>query len=363
MFKKIILILFLAIIVGAAGYFLLSGSMGNDDKLKLIKAEKGSIIDKALAVGQIEPRQEVSIKSKIPGIVGKIHVEIGDYVSVGDPLIDVTPDPTPIEFAEAKRQVEIYEVAYNNAKREFERARTLNEKQLISSQDFEDKQAAMDESELRMKLASEKFALIGSGKTKVANRDVDNTINSTVSGMVLSRQVEEGDPVVPLTSYQEGTGLMTLAQMEDLIFKGTVDEIDVGKLSEGMECEIKIGALPKDTAYGVLTKISPKARRNEGSTVFDVEIELSEIGTTLLRAGYSANADIIITRKEDILIIPERLIEFKEDTAFVELSADTTAVTIDTINIKTGLSDGINIEIINGLSEGDLLVERPPREL
>jgi len=149
--------------------------------------------------------------------------------------------------------------------------------------------------------------------------------------------------------------------MEDLIFKGTVDEIDVGKLRAGMACEIKVGALPKDTVTGTVLRISPKAHKEEGSTVFDVEIKLTNLGTSLLRAGYSANADIIITKKQDILVIPERLIEFKEDSTFVE-TQDSLGI-IDTIPIETGLSDGINIEVVSGLSEGDLLIERPPREI
>ncbi len=179
--------------------------------------------------------------------------------------------------------------------------------------------------------------------------------------MVLSRIVEEGNPVVPLTSYQAGTDLMTLAYMEDLIFKGTVDEIDVGKLATGMKAEIKVGALPKDTVRGVVARISPKAHKEEGSTVFDVEIELTDMGTRLLRAGYSANADIIITRKEDIIIIPERLITFVNDTAYVE-TQDSLGI-ISKVPIEVGLSDGISIEVIEGLSEGQGLVERPPREI
>jgi HlyD family secretion protein len=361
MFKKIFFIFLIVIIIGAVLFFALSGNAKKDNDLKLIIVEKGTIVDKALAVGKIEPKKENSVKSRISGIVKRIHVEIGDIVRVGDPLIDVMPDPTPIEYAEAKRQVEIYEVAYDNAQREFDRSKTLLEKNLVSDQDYDSKQSTCDQARLRLKLSQEKLQLIESGKTEIADLKVDNTIRSTINGMVLSRLVEEGDPVVPLTSYQAGTDLMTLAFMEDLIFKGTVDEIDVGRLDAGQEAEIKIGALPKDTVKGVVKRISPKAHKEEGSTVFDVEIELTEIGTSLLRAGYSANADIIITKKEDILLIPERLIQFKEDTAFVECQDSVGGV--DTVIIEVGLSDGINIEVADGLAEGDSVIERPPREI
>lgn len=363
MVKKILLIGIPIIIIGVVLFFVLSGSSNSDNTLKTIKAERGTIIDKALAVGKIEPRRETPVKSKIPGIVRKIYVNVGDEVKIGDPLMDIAPDPTPIEFAEATRQVEIYRIDFDNAKREYDRAKTLLEKELIPRQEYDDRLADLEQSRLRLKLAEEKLDLIESGQTQIADLKVDNIIKSRINGIVLAKLVEEGDPVVPLTSYQPGTELMLLAYMEDLIFKGTVDEIDVGKLKAGMEAEIKIGALPKDTVTGMVERISPKAHREEGSTVFDIEIELTDVGTQLLRAGYSANADIIIAKKEDILVIPERLIEFKEDTAFVEKSKDSLGTIIDTIQIETGLSDGINIEVIAGLDEGDLIVERPPREI
>lgn len=363
MIKKIIWISVLVIIIGAVIFLGVTSGSKDDNSLKTIAVEKGTIVDKALAVGKIEPRKEISVKSKISGIVKKTYVEIGDAVQKGDPLIDVAPDPTPIEFAEANRQVEIYQVAFDNSKREYDRSASLVEKELIHQQEHDSKKADFDQARLRLKLAKEKLELIQSGKTEIANKKVDNIIKSPITGIVLSRLVEEGDPVVPLTSYQAGTDLMTLAYMEDLIFKGTVDEIDVGKLKTGMEVEIKIGALPKDTVLGVLERISPKAHIEQGSTVFDVEIKLTNLGSKLLRAGYSANADIIIVKKEDILIIPERLIEFREDTAFVEVTTDSAGTEIDTMTIETGLSDGIQIEVASGLSEGDLLIERPPREI
>ena len=361
MAKKIILISFLVMLVAAVLFFAIKGSASKDEDFRTVDVERGSIIDKALAVGQIDPKKEISVKSKISGIVKKLYVEIGDPVKAGDPLLDIAPDPTPLEYAEAKRHVEIYQVNYNNAKREVTRAQTLRDRDLISTQDYEDKQATCDEAELRLKLATEKLALIESGHARVADRMVDNTIRSSVNGMVLSRLIEEGDPVVPLTSYQAGTDLMTLAYMDDLIFKGTVDEIDVGRLNPGLEANIKVGAIPRDTIKGKLVRISPKAHEDQGSTVFDVEIKITHSGNSLLRAGYSANADLIIKKAEDILMIPERLIKFSNDSAFVEIKDSTGE--ISQVPIETGLSDGINIEVVSGLSEGDQIVERPPREI
>lgn len=361
MIKKILFVTIPTLMIAAVLYFALSGSGNGEDVLKTITVEKGEIVDKALAVGRIDPRKEISVKSKISGTVRKIYVEIGDQVKVGDPLIDVDPDPTPIEFAEAKRQVEIYQVAFDNTKREFDRSQSLLDKELISRQEFDSKQSAYDEANLRLKLSKEKLNLIQSGQTENDELKVDNTIKSPITGMVLSRLVEEGNPVVPLTSYQAGTDLMSLAYMEDLIFKGTVDEIDVGKLTIGMPVEIKVGAIPNIIINGKLERVSPKAHKDEGSTLFDIEISLHDIGDSFLRAGYSANADIIITKKTDIILVPERLVSMSDSVITVEVQD--TAGNIETRDVTTGLSDGINIEIATGLEEGELIVERPPKEI
>ena len=361
MIKKIILIVFLVVVIGGVLFFAISGTTKNENGFKTVLVERGDIVDKALAVGRIEPKKEISIKSKISGIVKKTYVDIGDKVKVGDPLLDIAPDPTPVEFAEAKRQVELYQVTFDNAKREFDRSKTLKDKQLISHQEYDRTLADYEEAELRLKLAQEKLSLIESGRTEIADRMVDNIIKSPITGTVLSLLVEEGDPIVPLTSYQAGTDLMTLAQMDDLVFKGNVDEIDVGKLHEGMPVEIEVGALPNEKVSGTLRTISPKAHKEEGSTLFEVEIVIGEVGKKFLRAGYSANADIVITKKDDILLIPERLVKMEDSIATVEVQ-DTLGV-ITSREVTTGLSDGIKIEIVEGLQEGELVVERPPKEI
>lgn len=342
----------------------IDGSAKKDDAPKTIEVTKGSIVDKALAVGRIEPTMEVAVKSKISGIVRDIFVEVGDQVNAGDPLFDIAPDPTPLEYTEAKRQVEMQQVGYDNAKREWERLNSLMEKNLVSQQDCDSKEAEFKQAGLRLQLAQEKLDLLESGHRTKDNpkRLVDNVIKSPISGTVLSRLVEEGDPVVPLTSYQAGTELMTLAQMDNLIFRGNVDEIDVGKLREGMTAELEIGALSTKTVTGRLIRISPKAHKEEGSTLFEVEVAIDSLAAgTFLRAGYSANAEIIIIKRDSILLVPERLVRTREDsTQFVEVQ---NGELIEERTIETGLSDGINIEITSGLEIGQMVVERPPREI
>jgi len=226
---------------------------------------------------------------------------------------------------------------------------------------LDDAKSVYEETDLRLKLAREKLALIESGKTTIADRTVESVINAPVDGMVLAREIDEGDPVVPLTTFQSGTELFYMAPMTELVFRGTVDEIDVGKLTEGMEAEIKIGALPEAKINGTLYKISPKARKEDNTILFDVEVVLHDIGEELLRAGYSATAEVIINSKDSVLTLPERLVTFRNDSAFVELLNELGEPAESLIT--TGLSDGLKVEIIEGLSDSIQVVQRPPKEI
>jgi HlyD family secretion protein len=360
--KKKIIIIAVVVVVAVLVFMGIKGSGSKQQSNNSARAEMGSIVDKALAIGQIEPRNQISVKSKISGIVRQMFVEMGDPVRKGNLLVEIQPDPTPLEYAEAKRQVEIDSVNYDNQRKELERVSELLAKKLVSQQEYDQYSRSAGEAELRLKLSQERFSLIERGRTNIAGKKVESVIRSPIDGTVLERRINVGDPVVPLTSYQAGTELFTLADMEELIFRGTVDEIDVGKLSVGMPAVLKIGALPNDTIQGVLYKISPKARKEENSTLFDLEIKITQTGPSMLRAGYSANADIIITKKDSILVIPERLVEFVEDTTFVQVK-DSTSGEIERKPIKTGLSDGLNIEVTEGLKEGEILVEKPPKEI
>jgi HlyD family secretion protein len=357
--KKIIIISVIVIVVAAVAFLAFRPSNNKVNGLKFVETTTGTIVDKALAVGQIEPRQEIQVKSKISGIVKTLHVEIGQEVSAGDPLITVSPNPTPLEYAEARRNLELARVDFEQAEKVFQRVKEMHDKNLISREEFDINKAQHAESELRLQLAEEKFDLLQRGTTTGGKNE--NTINSPINGTVLEKLVNEGDPVVPLTSYQAGTPLLTLAPMDELIFKGTVDEIDVGKLREGMNTEIKVGALPDASLKGKLSKISPKAKKQDNTTLFDIEMEITDPGDKTLRAGYSANADVIINKKDSVLVIPERLVTFNADTARVEVKDS--LGNINWVDIEVGLSDGLNIEVINGLALGDSVVERPPKEI
>jgi HlyD family secretion protein len=360
--KKIFITAFGVVCLVIVGFvFLNKSSNGASDALPKVKVQKGTIVVKALAVGTIEPENEISVKSKVSGVVKQIFAEVGAHVKSGEPLLEVRPDPTPLELTDAKREVQLAEVDLDNLTKERDRQETLIKKQMISAKEYDDTQRSYQEAELKLKIAKEHLALLESGKVKIEGTEIESIVKAPIDGFVLNRTVEVGDPVTPLTSYQEGTVLMTMANMERLKFKGTVDEIDVGKLKEGMVAELKLGALPSDTVKGTLQKIWLKAEKKDNATVFPIEIMIPTARNTLLRAGYSANANIIIQKKDSVLTIPERVITFKHDSAFVKVPLAQGKE--EERYVKTGLSDAISIEVVSGLKEGEEVFEKPVKKI
>ena len=324
-----------------------------DEGPPTVQVTTGDVVQKALAVGTIEPMTEVGVKSRVGGVVRRVYVEDGGYVTAGQPLLEVRPDPAPVEMVDARREVQLRQVALDNTQREMERQRQLSERGLAPRQELDRLTGEHREMQLQVRRARERLQLLQGGSVGGA----ESLVRSPITGFVLESTVEVGDPVVPLSTYQEGTVLMTMADMRTLIFRGTVDEIDVGKLREGMPVEVRIGALPDARVSGTVSRISLKARREENATTFPVEIRLEVAEGTPLRAGLSANAEIIIQRRTRVLTVPERVVTFDGDSAWVNVpAADGTA---QRRRIRTGLSDALQVEVLSGLRAGERVLEKP----
>jgi len=363
--------IFLAVVVvaglAAGSYFWLQKRKSADSGFELIQVTRDSITEKAVAVGQIDPRFKFEVKSKISGIVKRCAVEVGDHVDAGDPLFEIVPDPTPTELVEAATRVDAAASGFRRATAEWERAQNLTEQGITATEVADAKRESFELAKIELQSAKDNFDLVREGRIDGRGQQMESIIRAPAAGIVLERTVDPGDPVVPLTSFQAGTKLATIADMNDLIFKGTVDEIDVGKLQEGVTARLNIGALPDAEVTGRLSRIAPQAKEEEGARLFEVEIELDLLAGSevLLRAGYSATADLVIREKTDILVIPERLVLFEDDGAktFVELAPETPEDEPRKVEIEVGLSDGLNIEVVAGLEEGDEIVQRPPPEI
>jgi HlyD family secretion protein len=364
LFKTLIILVVLVAVAGAL-YALARSNKADKDGLKRVTVEKGSITEKAIAVGQIQPRQKFSIKSKLSGIVKTCLVNVGDRVRPGDALFEIAPDPTPQELTDVDRQLDSARASYERAQADFTRAQELVRQGLLPKSDMDARREAFELAKIAVARAEQGRELTRRGRIAGAGVTMESIVRAPAAGTVLTRTVNPGDPITPLTSYQPGTELATIADMSDLIFKGTVDEIDVGKLRVGLPTRIKVGALPTDVVTGSVSRIAPQAQQKEGATLFDVEIELEKTSAIVLRAGYSANADVIIREKKDVVIVPERVVTFEDGgkKAFVEIPGADPKQEPKRIEIKLGISDGMNAEVLSGLQKGSKVVERPPKKI
>jgi HlyD family secretion protein len=364
-FVKILLLLIVVAAIAVGGYSFVKGRKPADQGFTLIDVTKGDITEKAVAIGQIVPRQMFHIKSKISGIVKRCPAEVGDQIDIGDPIIEISPDPTPDELLEIENLVKTAQISFDRAKIDWEHSQELTKEGIESTNNRDVQKEAYERARIELAKAKDRLQLIQEGRVSGRGEKMETIVRAPAQGILLQRLVNPGDPVVPLNSYQAGTDLATLADMSDLIFKGTVDEIDVGKLKTDMPVRIKIGALPNQTITGRLSKIAPQATEKDNAKLFDVEITLDQFKDVVLRAGYSANADIVIREKKNILLMPERLVIFEDNGAktFVEIPGDTKESEPKKVPVTVGLSDGLNIEVVSGLNEGQKLVQRPPREI
>ena len=364
------------------------------------KAEYNDIIKKAVATGSINPRKEVNIKPQVSGVIEKLYVEAGELVKKGQKLALIKLIPSEVNINSAKSNLELARIRYNDAQRELQRQesisskkldvdqaeanyrvaqseldrqRSLHEEGVISDQelqafelDSELKKSIMEnvkisssntlaqskiELDIRaqeLEAARNNLQLLKQGKTS-NSKQISNVVSSTMDGMVLDVPVEEGSSVIERNNFNEGTSIATVADMSSLIFEGNVDESDVGKLKEGMPLNLTIGAIDNESFEGVLEFISPKGVEEEGTVNFKIRaaIKQDKGSETFLRAGYSANADVILEQRTQVISVNERDIITEDDKTFVEVVKGDQE--FERKEITTGLSDGILIEISEGL--------------
>ncbi len=310
-----------------------------------------TIIRKSVAAGSVIPRNEIFVKPQISGIIQNIYVKAGDQIKAGDVIAKVKIIPDMVSLNNAENRVNRAKISLENAKLDFERNKQLFDQQVISKADFQpfelNKQQALEE----LNAAEDALAIIKDGVSKKTSNSSNTLIKATVTGMVLDVPVEEGDNVIESNNFNEGTTIASLADMENLIFKGKVDESEVEKLKLGMELIMTIGAIEGQNFSATLEYIAPKGVEENGAIQFEIEAAVQIPADQFIRAGYSANADVVLERKENVLSINEAQLLFEDDKPYVEVEIGNQK--FERRDIKTGLSDGINIEILEGLTESD----------
>ena len=380
------------------GFYLWRKNYQPEESVEHYKPEYKTIVDKTVTSGSIKPRKEVFIKPQISGIVEELFCKAGDVVKKGDPIAKIKMVPTPTNLNSAKSAVEMARINLRDAKRRLElqaqlqdekwdvaqaktnlklaeieeqRNKQLYEEGVISQQEYQqfnnqlevaqanyenalvNSNRSVDQLKAEVDLRKEELnqavnnlELLESGRARNSGQ-VSNIITSTIAGMVLEIPVEEGFSVVERNNFNEGTTIATVADMNELIFEGRVDESDVGKLKVGIPIEIRIGAIENEVFQGQLSYIAPKGNEEEGAIKFEIEATLDYPEDVFIRSGYSASGDIILEKAEGVLSIKERDLLFENDTTMVEWYKG--GQSYEKIPLEVGISDGIHIEIKKGL--------------
>ncbi|MCS6822980.1 MAG: efflux RND transporter periplasmic adaptor subunit [Cytophagaceae bacterium] len=354
MLKKIIPITIAALAGATFIYTLYFLYLKSTDKKETYATEQPAymnIVQKTVASGSVNPRKEVEIKSQVSGVVDKIYVTEGEYIKTGQLLARIKIVPNVINLHNAESNLNKARIAYEDAQREYERYKKLFEEKLISEVEYNKYLLAFQNSKENLIAAENNLQLIREGSAK--NFSATSTlVRSTVEGTLLSLPVKEGSFVIESNTFNAGTTIATVADMNDMIFTGKVDESEVGKIKTGMKLELNVGAIENKKYEAILEFISPKGVIEDGAVKFEIKAAVKIPPQDFIRAGYSANADIIFARRDSVLSIKEALLKFgKNDSVYVEVEKEPNV--FEKRLVKTGISDGINIEILSGLSPKD----------
>jgi HlyD family secretion protein len=358
--KKVIKYIVVALIAVAfigTFVFLYKKSQPEEIRYQELPAIKQDVARSTVLTGKIVPRNEVNIKPQINGIIAEIFKEAGQTVQQGEVIARLTVIPDMNSLSAAQSRVRLSEINLKQAQTNFDREKVLFDKNLISAEEYEKTGQALSQAKEEYAASQESLEVIRDGVSSKNATSSSTLIRSTITGLILDIPVKVGNSVIQANTLNDGTTVATVANMNDLIFEGQIDETEVGSLYEGMPLTITIGALKDYTFDADLEYISPKAVENNGANQFKVKAAVKVDSEHVIRSGYSANAQIDLEKATDVLTVPESALEFvKEESYVYKKNQDGTYTKT---KVTTGLSDGVNIEIKEGLSEGDTV--RGPR--
>ncbi|RPD98630.1 efflux RND transporter periplasmic adaptor subunit [Aureibaculum marinum] len=316
------------------------------------KPYKATIERKAVATGKVVPLEEVEIKPQISGIIDKIYVEEGAKIKKGDLIATVRVVPNEQSLSSARGRINSIQIQLNNAKIAFDRNKALYEKGVISRAEFENVELAYNQAKQDLQNAQNDYQIVKKGFSGSGGA-ANTNIRATTSGMILEIPVKEGYQVIESNNFNAGTTIAFIADMNKMIFEGQVDEAQVGKLKEDSDIEVVLGAIDKKKFPAKLTFIAPKGTEENGAVQFKIKADVSLDSAYFVRAGYSANADIVLEKKDSVLSIKEALLQFdrKTEKPFVEVKTGDNEY--ERKDIEIGISDGVNVEVVSGITEDD----------
>ena len=346
-------VLFLLILCGTFA-FLWHKTRPVKEVYQIVVPRTDTIEKRAVATGKVEPRDEVLIKPQISGIISEIYKEAGEQVRQGEVIAKVKVIPEMATLNSAESRVNVAKISLEQTRRDFDRVKELYGSGVISKEEFETSQTALSKAEEEMQNAKDNLEIVQNG---IASRNAELS-NTQIRSTILDVPVKVGNSVIQSNTFNDGTTIASIADLNDMIFRGKVDETEVGRLREGMPVKLTIGALQDVALNAVLEYIAPKGAEENGVIMFEIKASTQIPQDLFVRAGYSANAEIVTDRRTGVLTVPESAVEFEGDKTFVNLlTSDSTATdqTFERREVKLGLSNGVDVEVTEGLSGGEKL--------
>lgn len=318
------------------------------------EASYGDLRKTTVLTGKIEPRNEVNVKPQISGIISEIVKEAGQTVQAGEVIAKVKVIPDMSQLSSAQSRLRLADINLKQAKTDYERERVLYDKGLVSADEYDKINQTYQQAREERAAAEDNLEVVRDGVSR-SNANASSTlIRSTITGVILDIPVKVGNSVILSNTFNDGTTIATVANMGDLIFRGNIDETEVGQVTTGMPMKITVGALQNLHFDAHLEYIAPKAVDNNGANQFEIKAAVTIAGQNRMRSGYSANAEIVLAEARHVLTVPESTIEFSgKDTFVYVVKGSGKDQTYERRAVKTGLSDGVNIEIKSGLRAGE----------
>ena len=346
-FAKILMWIIVGVLFLGTFVYLIANSRPKKDTYQLVNPSNETIERTTVLTGKIEPRDEIEIKPQISGIISEILVEPGDQVTNGQIIAKIKVIPDATQLSSAENRIRVAQISLEQSRLTFERTKALYEKKYESREKYETDLAAYNRAKEEVDQAKDQLRIVREGVSAFDTQGSNTLIRSTVTGLVLEVPVKVGSSVIQSNTFNDGTTIAKIADMTDLIFKGKIDETEVDKLSEGMPVTISVGAIQGSSYPAVIEKIAPIATDENGTNTFEVKAALSGEDVRNLRAGYSANATVTLERVENVLSVPENVIEYQTDSTFVYVlkSAEGEDQDFRRVKVVTGLSDGMKVEL------------------
>ncbi|WP_106830364.1 efflux RND transporter periplasmic adaptor subunit [Parabacteroides pacaensis] len=351
---RIVLLVLVGLAVIGTFYFLWKKSRPVITRYEVVTPKRDTIETKTVATGKVEPRDEVLIKPQMSGIISEVLKEAGQTVKEGEIIAKIKVIPEMVQLNSAESRVRVAKISLEQVTPAYNRDKQLYEQGVISKEDYEISLATYKKAVEEADNAQDALDIIREGISKKSAALSTTQVRSTITGMILDVPIKVGNSVIQSNTFNDGTTIATVADMSDMIFKGKVDETEVGRIHEGMPIKLTVGALESRKFDAVLEYVAPKGVEENGAVLFEIKAAATIPEDAFIRAGYSANAEIVLKHAENVLTVPESTVEFKGDSAFVQLvKQETPDQVFEKHPVTVGLSDGIKIEIKEGLAEND----------